>query len=186
MGDSDEVSSLVADVEPDQKGLPVLIRQYLKLGAKFLSFNVDPQVSDSLDGLIVVDLARTESRVLERYMGKEGYAGFISQHRRQTFAAILSLGEGLFQWIPDFRRSSVRFPASSPIECAGRAICCPAAERVAVSPRPPTFAARKPTPDDEHPDPPHAGSADGAPDLPQQKSGAHHQIRLGRWVSARH
>jgi putative hemolysin len=81
MSDSDEVSSLVADVEPDQKGLPVLVRQYLKLGAKFLSFNVDPQFSDSLDGLIVVDLAKTEPRVLERYMGKEGYASFISRHR---------------------------------------------------------------------------------------------------------
>jgi putative hemolysin len=81
MSDSDEVSSLVADVEPDQKGLPVLVRQYLKLGAKFMSFNVDPQFSDSLDGLIVVDLAETEPRVLERYMGKEGYASFIANHR---------------------------------------------------------------------------------------------------------
>jgi hypothetical protein len=84
MSDSDEVSSLVADIEPDQKGLPVLIRQYLKLGAKFLSFNGDPQFSDSLDGLIVVDLAQTEPRVLERYMGKEGYASFISHYGRPS------------------------------------------------------------------------------------------------------
>jgi hypothetical protein len=29
----------------------------------------------------IVDLARTEQRVLERYMGKEGYASFIAHHR---------------------------------------------------------------------------------------------------------
>ncbi len=84
MADGDEVSSLVSELEPDQKGMPVLVRQYLKLGAKFLSFNVDPQFSDSLDGLIVVDLAATEARVLERYMGKAGYASFMSHHLPQT------------------------------------------------------------------------------------------------------
>jgi putative hemolysin len=87
MGDSDEVSSLVAELEPDQKGLPVLIKQYLKLGAKFVSFNVDPQFSDSLDGLIVVDLARTEPRVLERYMGRDGYKLFMSHHRSDAVDA---------------------------------------------------------------------------------------------------
>jgi hypothetical protein len=59
----------------------VLIRQYLKLGAKFLAFNVDRDFSDSLDGLIVVDLARTEPRALLRYMTKAGYGQFISHHR---------------------------------------------------------------------------------------------------------
>jgi hypothetical protein len=52
-----------ADVEPDQKGPDPAVPE---AGAKFLSFNVDPQFSDSLDGLIVVDLAQTEARVLER------------------------------------------------------------------------------------------------------------------------
>lgn len=79
-GDSDEVSSLVADMEPDQKGLPVLVRQYLKLGAKFHAFNVDPQFSDSLDGLIEVDLTKTDGRVLERYMTRDGYARFMAHH----------------------------------------------------------------------------------------------------------
>jgi putative hemolysin len=78
--DSDEVSALVADLEPDQKGLPVLVRQYLKLGAKFHAFNVDPNFSDALDGLIEVDLAKTDARVLERYMTREGYKRFMSHH----------------------------------------------------------------------------------------------------------
>jgi hypothetical protein len=88
--DDDEVSNLIADIEPDQKGIPVLIRQYLKLGAKFLAFNVDRNFGDCLDGLIVVDMLRTEARVLERYMTKVGYAGFVNHHRAMKPAEALA------------------------------------------------------------------------------------------------
>jgi putative hemolysin len=74
---SDDLSELVSELEPDQKGIPILLKQYLKMGAKLLAFNLDPDFSDVVDGLIVVDLTRTEPRVLERYMTKEGYAAFM-------------------------------------------------------------------------------------------------------------
>jgi putative hemolysin len=77
---SDDLSELVAELEPDQKGIPVLLKQYLKLGAKLLAVNLDPDFSDVVDGLIVVDLTRTERRVLEKYMGKEGAGGFLRYH----------------------------------------------------------------------------------------------------------
>jgi putative hemolysin len=77
---SDDLSELVAELEPDQKGIPVLLKQYLKLGAKLLAVNLDPDFCDVVDGLIVVDLTRTERRVLEKYMGKEGLAGFVRYH----------------------------------------------------------------------------------------------------------
>lgn len=79
--DSDDVSAVVADLEPDQKGIPILIKQYLKLGAKFLEFNVDPAFCDAVDGLIVVDLFKTEARVLERYMTKPGHKSFCDYQR---------------------------------------------------------------------------------------------------------
>lgn len=78
--DSDEVSELVSDLEPDHKGIPILLKQYLKLGAKLLSFNVDPEFSDVVDGLILVDLTRTDPRHLDKYMGKEGRAAFLAYH----------------------------------------------------------------------------------------------------------
>ncbi len=80
--DGEEVAALVADIEPDQKGLPVLLRQYLKLGAKLLDFNIDPDFSDVLDGLMLVDLTKTDARMLERYMGKDGRQHFMACHRR--------------------------------------------------------------------------------------------------------
>jgi putative hemolysin len=76
----DDVGQLIAEVEPDGKGIPVLLRQYLRLGAKLLAFNVDRSFNDAIDGLIVVDLTKTEPRILERYMGKTGYAAFMKSH----------------------------------------------------------------------------------------------------------
>jgi hypothetical protein len=34
-------------MEGDGKGVPVLLRQYLKLKAKLIGFNVDPQFGDA-------------------------------------------------------------------------------------------------------------------------------------------
>ena len=83
-GDSDELSELVAELEPDSKGIPVLLKQYLKLGAKIAGFSVDPNFSNALDGLILVDLIKTETRVLEKYMGKDGVRSFRAHHERAT------------------------------------------------------------------------------------------------------
>ncbi len=50
------LDSLIEDIEPEHFRLPVLVRQYLKLNARFISFNVDPNFSDVLDGFIILDL----------------------------------------------------------------------------------------------------------------------------------
>jgi putative hemolysin len=78
--DLEELSQPVADVECDGKGLPILIRQYAKVGGKILGFNVDRKFSDVLDGLLVVDLRQTKFDLLERYMGREGLATFRRYH----------------------------------------------------------------------------------------------------------
>jgi putative hemolysin len=79
--DLDELSQPITDVELDGKGLPILLRQYAKIGGKLLGFNVDRKFSNVLDGLVVVDLRQTDQTVLERYMGKESAAKFRSIHR---------------------------------------------------------------------------------------------------------
>jgi hypothetical protein len=82
--DLDELSDIVGDIELDGKGLPVLLKQYLKLGGRLLAFNVDPKFSRCLDGLIVVDLARTGRAILDRYMGTDGAGRFLDFHRGQV------------------------------------------------------------------------------------------------------
>ena len=62
------LSALISDLEPDRKGVPVLLRQYLNLGGNVLEFNVDRQFSNAVDGLILVDLLKADRRS-KRYMG---------------------------------------------------------------------------------------------------------------------
>jgi putative hemolysin len=80
MRDLDELSAPITDVEADGKGLPILLRQYAKIGGKLLGFNVDRKFSNVLDGLVVVDLRHTESAVLDRYMGRDRAATFRNVH----------------------------------------------------------------------------------------------------------
>lgn len=79
--DLDELSQPITDVELDGKGLPILLRQYAKIGGKLLGFNVDRKFSNVLDGLVVVNLRHTDPAVLDRYMGKESAAKFRSIHK---------------------------------------------------------------------------------------------------------
>ena len=79
--DIDELSKLIAGLEPDGKGAPVLLRQYLRLGGRVLGFNIDPEFANSLDCLILVDLRRTEPRVLRKYMSDPAWARFQQRHR---------------------------------------------------------------------------------------------------------
>ncbi len=80
MRDLDELAEPISDVEEDGKGLPILLKQYAKVGARLVGFNLDRKFSDVVDGLMIVDLRQTEPSVLERYMGKEGYASFRRFH----------------------------------------------------------------------------------------------------------
>jgi putative hemolysin len=82
--DVQELSNVVRDIEPARAGIPVLLRQYLKLGGKLLGFSVDPEFSNALDGLIVVDLTRTEPKLLERYLGKAEATVFLNFHKEPT------------------------------------------------------------------------------------------------------
>jgi putative hemolysin len=81
LADVDELSGVVADLEADGKGVPVLLRQYLQLGGAVLAFNVDRAFSNVLDGLVVVDLARLAEPPLRKYLGLEGANAFRQHHR---------------------------------------------------------------------------------------------------------
>ena len=80
IANTDLVSSIVSDLESDRKGIPVLVKQYLKLGGRILAFNVDPDFGDGVDGLILVDLRRTDAKVRAHYMGAEADAAFRAHH----------------------------------------------------------------------------------------------------------
>lgn len=87
--DIEDVSALISEIEREERGVPVLLRQYLKLNATMLSFNVDPEFNDCIDGLVLVDLVKTNEKTLRRYMGDEGAQRFYAYHEiRNTDRAL--------------------------------------------------------------------------------------------------
>jgi putative hemolysin len=59
------LDSFIEDIEPSHFPLPVLLKQYIKLNAKFISFNVDPNFSDVLDGFILLNLSDVPYSMIE-------------------------------------------------------------------------------------------------------------------------
>jgi putative hemolysin len=54
--DINKLDKTIGDVDALNSGLPVLLKKYIKLNAKIVSFNVDPKFNNCLDGLIVLDV----------------------------------------------------------------------------------------------------------------------------------
>jgi len=80
LNDIDQVAGYVAEIEPDGKDIPVLLRQYLKLSGRLLAFNVDPDFSSVVDGLIMVDLSQSSPKTIRRYMGNEVAEAYFKVH----------------------------------------------------------------------------------------------------------
>jgi putative hemolysin len=77
----EELSASIQDLERDGKGLPVLVRQYMKLGGQFLGFNVDSHFSNALDALVLADLRTASPAMLDRCMGASGAKSFRAWHQ---------------------------------------------------------------------------------------------------------
>lgn len=79
--DIEDLSTIVSDIESDQKGIPVLLKQYVKMGGKLMGFNIDRSFGNVLDGLIMVDLVKCDKKILDRYMGEKGSERFLAYHQ---------------------------------------------------------------------------------------------------------
>lgn len=64
-GQFENLENFVEDIEPAHFKVPVLFRQYLKQNARFIAFNVDPNFSDCLDGLMILDIQNLPASTLE-------------------------------------------------------------------------------------------------------------------------
>jgi len=80
VGDIANLSPLLPGDDGAAREVPVLLRQYLKLGGRVIGFNVDSQFGDCIDCLTVVDLRRTPNAVLGKYMSDETLRRFRRRH----------------------------------------------------------------------------------------------------------
>ena len=80
------INKLVGNFDPG-KSIPVLLRHYLALNGRFVSFSVNHGFNQALDGLILVDLRNSPMKYLQRYLGHEGSENFLRKWERDEAAA---------------------------------------------------------------------------------------------------
>jgi len=85
--DVETISSVISDIEGKGKGIPVLLRQYMRLGGKLMGFNMDPKFGNVMDGLILVDLFQMGERQLLQFLGKDGYEALCRYHGKKSSSA---------------------------------------------------------------------------------------------------
>lgn len=80
--DTPVLDDSIADLESHTRRMPVLIKQYLKLGGRISGFHHDRRFG-TFDGLIFVDLQQTDPKFLKRFMGKEEAEHYLAAQTRQ-------------------------------------------------------------------------------------------------------
>lgn len=74
-----DVDDLVDQLEDGARGMPPLLRHYLRLDAKVLAFNRDDSFGECIDALITIDVPQIQPRILQRYFGA-GLDGYLARH----------------------------------------------------------------------------------------------------------
>ncbi|MDD2548884.1 MAG: GNAT family N-acetyltransferase, partial [Bacteroidales bacterium] len=63
--DINKLDKFIRDIESNEFRMPVLLKKYIKLNGKIISFNVDPKFSNALDGLLILDLFQVPMETIE-------------------------------------------------------------------------------------------------------------------------
>jgi putative hemolysin len=64
-GEIQKLDNFIEDIEPFHLRIPVLMKKYIKQNARIVCFNVDPKFSDTLDGLMILDIAELPAETIE-------------------------------------------------------------------------------------------------------------------------
>ncbi len=81
------LGKLIGRCDPG-KAVPVLLRHYLSLKGRMVCFNIHSDFNDSLEGLIVVDVRKTDPKTVTRFMGADGYRKFYARHKLTDLASV--------------------------------------------------------------------------------------------------
>lgn len=66
----DDLHDIITNLEYDGKGIPPLVKHYIKIGGRFATFSTDKNFNNCIDALVVVDLMDTETTLLKKYMNE--------------------------------------------------------------------------------------------------------------------
>lgn len=63
--DIKQLDKLIADTDPNETTVPVLLKKYIGLNARIIGFNCDPRFNDALDGLMLLDLTKLPGKIVD-------------------------------------------------------------------------------------------------------------------------
>jgi len=66
----EQLSAMVEGIETDGKDVPILLKQYYKLGAKFHCMGIDTNFNHTPGLLLSVNLPKAPEKLLKLYLGK--------------------------------------------------------------------------------------------------------------------
>jgi putative hemolysin len=84
LSDIEDLTTPLAEMD-QEAAIPVLLRHYVRLGGRIAAFNVDPNFSNVIDGLLVADLRETAPKLLAKYMGVSGAKAFLRHAAEPPF-----------------------------------------------------------------------------------------------------
>ncbi len=71
-GDVKRLDRILADIEPTEAVMPVLLKKYLHQNARILGFNRDPKFNNALDGLMLLDVRDLPAETVENLQREFG------------------------------------------------------------------------------------------------------------------
>lgn len=60
-----DLEEVLDQLQPDHIQFPILMKQYIRLNARFLGFNLDPNFNNALDGLMILDIEDVPESTIE-------------------------------------------------------------------------------------------------------------------------
>ena len=87
------LSTLVRGLDREGKDVPVLVKHYHKIGAKFHSVAVDPNFNDTPGLLLMVDMEKAPKKTLSTFLGKDSAAYLAYKYNTATRGPDLLVGE---------------------------------------------------------------------------------------------
>ncbi|MDP5188827.1 hypothetical protein, partial [Rheinheimera baltica] len=85
--DIDSLDWLVRQIEPDGKGVPVLVRQYHQLGARFYCVGIDPNFAATPGLLLSVDISQAPEKLQKLF-----FADLLPVYKQRVSDAALLQG----------------------------------------------------------------------------------------------
>lgn len=64
------LTKLIQELENNQRSIPILLKQYLRMGGKMIAFGIDNDFGGVLDSFVIVDMHNAPEKISSRYLQK--------------------------------------------------------------------------------------------------------------------